>query len=207
MAFKRWSGGGVRATAILDGVCARCHWAQAGRDGETALRSNKETGPKDRKILGQHTTFLTKCPIQGWAKRSVPTLPRRGGHGARERAFAHPTDASSPRRSAGVGDLRILDTIKHELLARENSSKARRIGIFVADIGKEHVEVIVVRCPTPPIIVSARIAVAHAQQVFDRWRAAVLGVDPGPIVGAHLQHPLPHHCKPPPPHTRPLHYG
>src|SRR5260370_35156471 len=68
MAFKRWSGGGVRATAILDGVCARCHWAQAGRDGETALRSNKETGPKDRKILGQHTTFLTKCPIQGWAK-------------------------------------------------------------------------------------------------------------------------------------------
>src|SRR5260370_11053698 len=68
MAFKRWSGGGVGATAILDGVCARCHWAQAGRDGETALRSNKETGPKDRKILGQHTTFLTKCPIQGWAK-------------------------------------------------------------------------------------------------------------------------------------------
>src|SRR5260370_2276878 len=68
MAFKRWSGGGVRATAILDGGCARCHWAQAGRDGETALRSNKEPGPKDRKILGQHTTFLTKCPIQGWAK-------------------------------------------------------------------------------------------------------------------------------------------
>src|SRR5260370_10488547 len=75
MAFKRWSGGGVRATAILDGGCARCHWAQAGRDGETALRSNKETGPKDRKILGQHTTFLTKCPIQGWAKArsAVPT--------------------------------------------------------------------------------------------------------------------------------------
>src|SRR5260370_40451669 len=71
MAFKRWSGGGVRATAILDGVCARCHWAQAGRDGETALRSNKETGPKDRKILGQHTTFLTKFPIQGWARRAL----------------------------------------------------------------------------------------------------------------------------------------
>src|SRR5260370_6922980 len=85
MAFKRWSGGGVRATAILDGVCARCHWAQAGRDGETALRSNKETGPKDRKILGQHTTFLTKCPIQGWAK----ARRRPGNLRGFSRAFAH----------------------------------------------------------------------------------------------------------------------
>src|SRR5260370_40884338 len=109
MAFKRWSGGGVRATAILDGGCARCHWAQAGRDGETALRSNKETGPKDRKILGQHTTFLTKCPIQGWAKRSeaCPPWPFPGGHGAPERAFAHPTAprnmirTSKPLYSAG----------------------------------------------------------------------------------------------------------
>src|SRR5260370_22035083 len=81
MAFKRWSGGGVRATAILDGGCARCHWAQAGRDGETALRSNKETGPKDRKILGQHTTFLTKCPIQGWAKS--PSAACEIAHGPR----------------------------------------------------------------------------------------------------------------------------
>src|SRR5260370_12982111 len=80
MAFKRWSGGGVRATAILDGGCARCHWAEAGRDGETALRSNKETGPKDRKILGQHTTFLTKCPIQGWAKLpGTAQIVTRGG--------------------------------------------------------------------------------------------------------------------------------
>jgi hypothetical protein len=32
--------------AILDGGCARRHWARAGRDEETALRSNKETEPK-----------------------------------------------------------------------------------------------------------------------------------------------------------------
>ncbi len=33
--------------AILDRGCARCHWATAGRDGETALRSNKETDLKE----------------------------------------------------------------------------------------------------------------------------------------------------------------
>src|SRR5260370_40153529 len=103
MAFKRWSGGGVRATAILDGVCARCHWAQAGRDGETALRLNKETGPKDRKILGQHTTFLTKCPIQGWAKRSVPPI----GHsevGTAHRSRACPTSALKNGSKSATAD-------------------------------------------------------------------------------------------------------
>src|SRR5215472_7389093 len=34
------------ATAILDCGGARCHWANAGRDEETALRSNKETDLK-----------------------------------------------------------------------------------------------------------------------------------------------------------------
>jgi transposase len=33
--------------AILDRGCARCHWATAGRDAETALRSNKETDLKE----------------------------------------------------------------------------------------------------------------------------------------------------------------
>jgi hypothetical protein len=35
------------ATAILDCGCARRHWANAGRDEETALRSNKETDPQE----------------------------------------------------------------------------------------------------------------------------------------------------------------
>src|SRR5260370_7852012 len=52
--------------AVKDGLQTLIEWRRP-------LRSNKETGPKDRKILGQHTTFLTKCPIQGWAKRSLPT--------------------------------------------------------------------------------------------------------------------------------------
>jgi hypothetical protein len=45
---KAWPGddrvrGTCTATAILDGGCARRHSAMAGRDEETALRSNKET--------------------------------------------------------------------------------------------------------------------------------------------------------------------
>jgi hypothetical protein len=36
------------AAAILDRGCARCHSGTAGRDEETALRSNKET-EQDRK--------------------------------------------------------------------------------------------------------------------------------------------------------------
>src|SRR5258708_2455335 len=36
--LRRWP-----KRAILDGGCARRHWADAGRDEETALRSNKET--------------------------------------------------------------------------------------------------------------------------------------------------------------------
>ena len=53
-AVKAWPGsaGACRpaaATAILDGVCARRQPDRAGRDGETASRSNKETGQKDQK--------------------------------------------------------------------------------------------------------------------------------------------------------------
>jgi hypothetical protein len=36
----------------------------------------------------------------GWAKRSVPTLPHPRGHGAKERAFAHPTDDLLRSKSA-----------------------------------------------------------------------------------------------------------
>ena len=43
--------------AILDGVCARCHWARAGRDGETAIRSNKETD--QTKKGGEDTEYNT----------------------------------------------------------------------------------------------------------------------------------------------------
>jgi hypothetical protein len=51
-AVKAWPGGAgarrtVGATAILDGGCARRHWARAGRDEETVLRSNQETDQKE----------------------------------------------------------------------------------------------------------------------------------------------------------------
>jgi hypothetical protein len=36
--LRRWP-----KRAILDRGCARRHWAKAGRDGKTALRSNKKT--------------------------------------------------------------------------------------------------------------------------------------------------------------------
>jgi hypothetical protein len=40
-------------SAILDGVCARHHRANAGRDGETTLRSNKETEQRAKKMRNQ----------------------------------------------------------------------------------------------------------------------------------------------------------
>src|SRR5579883_353301 len=40
------------ATASLDCGCARRHWATAGRDEETALRSNKETDIKEARKQG-----------------------------------------------------------------------------------------------------------------------------------------------------------
>ena len=109
------------ATAILDGVCARCHCPRAGRDEETALTSNKETGQarKEEKIPSSTQRFLTMTPIQGWAKAAeslqwgtmrIPPCPRgyscqivlaarprgHGGSGAAPSritgaAFAHPT--------------------------------------------------------------------------------------------------------------------
>jgi hypothetical protein len=53
-AVKAWpvEGGAcvtLAATAILDGVCARRHRAGAGRDEETAPKSNKETDRKESK--------------------------------------------------------------------------------------------------------------------------------------------------------------
>jgi len=58
---KAWPGDdGVRgtctATAILDGVCARRHWTDVGRDEETALRSNKETDQDRKKAKSRNTT-------------------------------------------------------------------------------------------------------------------------------------------------------
>jgi hypothetical protein len=57
-AVKAWPGDdGVRgtctATAILDGACARRHSGTAGRDEETALRSNKETDQDWKKVRKQ----------------------------------------------------------------------------------------------------------------------------------------------------------
>src|SRR5258708_5466772 len=77
------------------------------RNGPQVEQRNWTKGSKN--TGGQHTTFLTKCPIQGWAKRSeaCPPWPFPGGHGAPERAFAHPTAprnmirTSKPLYSAG----------------------------------------------------------------------------------------------------------
>jgi hypothetical protein len=80
-AAKRWPKG-----AILDSICARCPWARAGRDEETVLRSNKETDQSGKENEHRQTPekkCLTGNPIQGWAKRSVPTSPYQRGHGAK----------------------------------------------------------------------------------------------------------------------------
>src|SRR6516225_4520895 len=42
-AFRRWP-----KRAMLDRVCARRHWAKAGRDGKTALGSNRKTDQKSK---------------------------------------------------------------------------------------------------------------------------------------------------------------
>ena len=60
------------ATAIPDCGCARCHWANAGRDEETALRSNKET---DLKEAGKHSV---SCDLSD-TKPGRPPLPNRCG--------------------------------------------------------------------------------------------------------------------------------
>ncbi len=61
------------ATAILDCGCARRHWANAGRDEETTLRSNKEADLKQAGKPG------SSCDLsQHQAGR--PTLPNRRGH-------------------------------------------------------------------------------------------------------------------------------
>ena len=56
--LRRWP------SAILDSGCARRHWATAGRDGETALRSNKETDRKERGLRGRGLN-LNPTPRRG----------------------------------------------------------------------------------------------------------------------------------------------
>jgi len=108
--------------AILDGVCARCHWARAGRDGETAIRSNKETdqtkkGGEDTEyntdVLdnGPHTR-VGKSPVGAetlaWSSMAIlPTPSHRetgprgqraragGARGIAERARCPPYDRST----------------------------------------------------------------------------------------------------------------
>src|ERR1700730_14684217 len=87
----------------------------------------------------------------------------------------HPTDPRSLRGAAGVGDLRVFDTIKHESFTVENRSQARGIRIFVTGIGEQNIEIIVIRSPAPPIIISTRVRIRHAHQILDHRRAAVLG--------------------------------
>ena len=79
---------GPSLTASARGVTGAAH----GRDEETALRSNKETGPEE-KGSGSHglntrsaaKRCLTKSPIQGWAKgprrrHRAPRMFRRAHH-------------------------------------------------------------------------------------------------------------------------------
>ena len=62
-------------TASARGVTGAAH----GRDEETALRSNKETGPlreEIRKSWTEKQTLLTGSPIQGWAKAGNLVVPK-----------------------------------------------------------------------------------------------------------------------------------
>ena len=73
---KAWPGdrracGERVATASLDGDCARRPGARAGRDEETALRSNKET---DKKRTGAHQVSPSLMQI----RPGRPPLPNRG---------------------------------------------------------------------------------------------------------------------------------
>jgi hypothetical protein len=90
-AVKAWPAQGgacgkPSATAILDCGCARCHWADAGRDEETALRSNKETDLKEAGERG-FSRCLTAKPSRGvrrfqtgkvysTQKRTIDVLPK-----------------------------------------------------------------------------------------------------------------------------------
>lgn len=88
-AVKVWSGNGgacrkVGATANLDSFCARQRKRSAGRDEETALRSNKETDEgKDaptyrllKRLLDKAHTRKPRWGDVGWCR--VPELSRVG---------------------------------------------------------------------------------------------------------------------------------
>jgi hypothetical protein len=65
----------------------------------------------------------------GWAKRSVPTLPLPRGHGAKERAFAHPTGDSIRSKSA-------LDVFRPAQLTRPGRTAARSDAVQNRDRSK-----------------------------------------------------------------------
>ena len=74
--LRRWP------AAILDSVCARRHWTDAGRDEETALGSNKETDQKD-KCRGRRDTIRPQgvhrfrpCRKNPTQKRTIDVLPK-----------------------------------------------------------------------------------------------------------------------------------
>jgi hypothetical protein len=81
--LRRWPN-----RAILDGGCARCHSAPAGRDEETALRSNKETDQRKRmrkKHVRQKRCLTKRAPYKGGQRR----LARLTAFMRAVRAFAH----------------------------------------------------------------------------------------------------------------------
>jgi hypothetical protein len=87
-AVKAWPGShgdrrAASATAILDGACARCPAARAGRDEETVPRSNKETGQKptdDRSssmiLRAPGRPPLPNRPARSTPKRTNDVLPK-----------------------------------------------------------------------------------------------------------------------------------
>src|SRR5262249_8866242 len=58
--------------AILDRGCARCHWATAGQDGETALRSNKENDLKEAGERRSSRCLEVKSTRQKWTGDVLP---------------------------------------------------------------------------------------------------------------------------------------
>ena len=70
----------IRATANLDSFCARQHRRSAGRDEETAFRSNKETDEgKDAPTCRLLKRLLDKSPYKETAGRGAAGRVRRYG--------------------------------------------------------------------------------------------------------------------------------
>jgi hypothetical protein len=90
-------GGGPKGPSLTASARGVIGPGQVGTEKRPSGRTKKLTKPKkEGKTRSTTQTFLTMAPIQGWAKRSVPTLPTSRWARRAERAFAHPTRRITP---------------------------------------------------------------------------------------------------------------